>query len=1759
MRSFTTTAPWLLLFVAFSVVHAQLRGDSTQRSIQQDLLVNETSMVLGYDDVVEEKHLVIDELEGSSFGAISNRSDTTRRLSGEHMMFERLTCNSPCSSFTTWKTENYGPQAGKVTIPCGKCVRMDYDASSILELPHGLNIEGTLRFPNGYKITIKTPFVHVQGNLEMFSQGKVNGQPNIKFILTGTNELITSFVPAANNKFACSHKGATNAAPCFVGKKPFIVAGGRVTIRGVPNRCATWTHLEDITRAELPAPTEFTKLPALGSMQSSPTCSTFDTLIADDFSTNKVHSWTGGFGALFEVTKDGSFLVSDRKDSLNHGPTFDLRRLRDCIIAGQTYLFRARIRLIKTGTANGTLTTCAKTDSYCLLLHSTVKTTTSQYGSRMGTSVESKAHAWRYGEWQDFYTTGTFTEDDISADNVFQIFQFRGPEPGVDIEMDDVLFALPSSEAVPNPSDVCGGNLVLNGDAELDPIHPYPLENQGGVLTVEEEPNGNKYFHQYARTADGETIFHVFDAPGCLVANGKYKVSARIRVNSNTPVASRIEFRSEFTDGTKIVRTIAECDASSSSSWTTCETPFTLLEELTNEKLQEIRLQFRTIDAPNADVDLDDIKLELVNGSISSIIVPDDDVGGCWDAGAEILITSHTLEHDHGQVRKLVSPPTRYGDGFVKLELDAAIIPATTRKQSQDFAVEVALLSRNIVFEGDTDDSDSLMGAHFMVMHTPDVDQLIEGIEFVNFGQQGILGKYPIHFHMCGNVEGALVARNSIRQSNQRCVVVHGTHKLRMTDNVAYDNAGHCFMTEDGGEVDNVFLRNLGASTHAVLTKNVLGPMDSDDRPSTFWCSNPQNEWVGNVAAGSTNNGFWFELQTAVRGPTAEMPLSEGMDPRSLNLKLFRDNVAHSNGQHGLRLYPFGFMPEKEAVFTNTRSFRNKQEGVFIHNSRNIAVEGGVLADNRKQFDFDRAAENIRLHGASLIGVTEQFKYVTNTQPEATGHSSVVGIELHGFTLNGDNDGASITDIAFSGFAETQANHSALFEIDADTTHGNFDFWTTLKGVTVSDDVTPAQFDFRSAMANGIDNVYLTDIGSGMRPAGVAATNVSTVISNTPAMSHFLDLNKCRAFPERAYMYCSNTCLRTVLLSVPPSMTDDFVLRINKEGFPGNFIEVDGKFDNETLNRDGSGGPDEVANSWLRKRRYFAASLPDADYVFRLYRGGKMDWPTSVEVTFEKPQCDTSLTNKRVSIGEPSPSASTCSELIKNGDMEMSTTDYPYWLHHESGLSLAPGKGISGSTALSEIDPQAPVNGLVGQFLDTRCLQKGKQYEVRAWVKVMRNGAPYDCDPANNCPTAGLKLWTAQDADGSSFSESNIGVVYFFERPYDRSGWNLLRGTFTVDKRIESASSVLLFVERGRRGITMLIDNVSVSPVAGTCNELVFNGDFDGNSGFWQKRVASTTMVMKNGNSLKMTDRNSLIHSPEQDIRVGCMRPGDRFVATARVRLENTDGSMFGCDPTRTTGNVCPRMRIKSFVDEGLPSFDSSLWRSVAVTDHGRSNGWYILSGVFSAEELDKRADRITLAFDRVSAQKDFVIDNVSIKPLLKDCSNLFLNGDAEYGDTPSFWSTWGANGNERISVVSAGAGNHAFKIDRRDEAGDGIQQFVDPRCLVAGSVWKLVARMKLVSKTTGKGVTCDASDERVVFGCPPVRILGWTAGNRGEDQPFYMTNRPSWSANSYNRYEVEFTVNNVLAKSDEVSVGIRGYNDDWDMYIDDIRLVPVV
>lgn len=54
-------------------------------------------------------------------------------------------------------------------------------------------------------------------------------------------------------------------------------------------------------------------------------------------------------------------------------------------------------------------------------------------------------------------------------------------------------------------------------------------------------------------------------------------------------------------------------------------------------------------------------------------------------------------------------------------------------------------------------------------------------------------------------------------------------------------------MIEEGGETGNTFIGNLGMRTRKV-TKRIADD-ESDDRPATFWITNPNNNYINNAGS----------------------------------------------------------------------------------------------------------------------------------------------------------------------------------------------------------------------------------------------------------------------------------------------------------------------------------------------------------------------------------------------------------------------------------------------------------------------------------------------------------------------------------------------------------------------------------------------------------------------------------------------------------------------------------------------------------------------------------------------------------------------------------------------------------------------------------------------------------------------------------------------------------------------------------------------
>jgi cell migration-inducing and hyaluronan-binding protein len=209
----------------------------------------------------------------------------------------------------------------------------------------------------------------------------------------------------------------------------------------------------------------------------------------------------------------------------------------------------------------------------------------------------------------------------------------------------------------------------------------------------------------------------------------------------------------------------------------------------------------------------------------------------------------------------------------------------------------VALLSRSIrvVSAGDAagedfpaETSGYSYGAHMVIRQGFRIAQ-IQGVEFVQMGQGGRLGHYPVHFHMARQTPAnTWVKDSSINESMTRWIVLHSTLGVTVQRNVGYKSIGHGFYLEDGTETDNKFYSNIGIFARAavqnaqnprripgILSTNEPGGFgfihrSDSEFPSVFWITNGWNDFVGNMAAGAGACGaaYWFV-------PTENMGMAE--------------------------------------------------------------------------------------------------------------------------------------------------------------------------------------------------------------------------------------------------------------------------------------------------------------------------------------------------------------------------------------------------------------------------------------------------------------------------------------------------------------------------------------------------------------------------------------------------------------------------------------------------------------------------------------------------------------------------------------------------------------------------------------------------------------------------------------------------------------------------------------------------------------------
>jgi hypothetical protein len=170
------------------------------------------------------------------------------------------------------------------------------------------------------------------------------------------------------------------------------------------------------------------------------------------------------------------------------------------------------------------------------------------------------------------------------------------------------------------------------------------------------------------------------------------------------------------------------------------------------------------------------------------------------------------------------------------------------------------------------------------------------------------IGKYAEHDHHAGS---SLAARQHIGNSYDGtfgakwALAVHGTHDVLVADNVCTDFQSGCFITEDGYEVRNQFLRNIAMHAAGNGTNgkfNLVAPRNCPGcEGAGFWFRGPHQVIEGNESWGNAV-GFqvFFRNQLSAPVPGARGgPNDKTFDPSKAAPLSFKGNTAASNTHGG--------------------------------------------------------------------------------------------------------------------------------------------------------------------------------------------------------------------------------------------------------------------------------------------------------------------------------------------------------------------------------------------------------------------------------------------------------------------------------------------------------------------------------------------------------------------------------------------------------------------------------------------------------------------------------------------------------------------------------------------------------------------------------------------------------------------------------------------------------------------------------------------
>jgi len=812
-----------------------------------------------------------------------------------------------------------------------------------------------------------------------------------------------------------------------------------------------------------------------------------------------------------------------------------------------------------------------------------------------------------------------------------------------------------------------------------------------------------------------------------------------------------------------------------------------------------------------------------------------------------------------------------------------------------------------------------------------------------------------------------------------------------------------------------------------------------------------------------------------------------------------------------------------------------------MHNSGNLGIIGGYYADNRIQIEVDKQADDVIVQDLLVEGFTPLYQFEVeagNRKSHCPAWRPLTGIQLHSFLRYRDSKGYLIKNVTFNHFGEDVGCYgSCAIEMDGQVRDGHFDAYCVFEDLKFPENA-PMKEKFTTCDLDK-NPMFHKDLAIMDKTGDLNPTvngGPDWIVSNSTKMTAFVD--NCVDMEGTCALYCTDPslCYRAINFAVPSAWQyENMVLEVTDDA--GRVANYYGYFENSTKVVRNVVVEDTYENYVYQRRRYYTAILPGSRHYNIVFKKDNVPyWPQFNEVVWEDPpNCTGYLTDDDITIQVASPSQNDCDSIIRNPGGEEGY--FNFWTHSGGGIKVIQGTAgddvHSGSWAISSVSRSLSFHG-PGQFLDTRCMSVGEEYEIMLKVRLREGdtGPYYKCNinreaflAADVCPRVSFRIRTLE---GNAI-EDNVDMIYSYPMavalgPWKAESWNKLYGVFKVTKTIANADTVLMFIERARPGLQIIIDDVVVKKTYLGCNMPIYNGDLEnGDTRFWSS-LGTTEIDMYtpgyNGKyALRTIERYEFWGSMAQSINRDCMTIGTDYEVSAMFKLlDSADDTDIDCNPYLSWGgglNVCPTMSLR--IRTGGAIVDIDIGSTSATYVNGGWNGIY---GTFNATQEIMDADIVSLYFRKFHHSFHLVIDDVKmLGSIAQDPNQVVNNGDLSAGDARHF-SLYNGGFIDVTQPGYDGANDFALKVTGRTSERYGVSQVIDTSVLKPAHLYKFRAQVKLFTSDTLQDIfSCEPKSNDPLKRCPLISLRAHSVG----EAPFYriVAAAPKiWSNVDWNFYE---------------------------------------